>query len=98
MSSATRELTVHELRIARHALGLDNPDAGGRSYRNRFYASRGHADWHTLHDMVGAGLMNLEDTSNGKQTLFWLNPWGAKLALKPGELLDPEDFPPANGG
>lgn len=92
--AASRDMTQDELRIARHTLGLDNPNANGVSFRNKFYASRGHTDWQTLHDMVGVGWMNLEDEPNGKQTLFWLNRWGAELALMPGEGLDREDFPP----
>lgn len=78
-------------KIARHALGLDNPDAKGRSYRNRFYASKGHAAWHDLHDMCREGWMNLEDV--GSQTLFTLTRAGAMLALDAGETLDTEDFP-----
>ena len=79
--------------LARHTLGLDNPDAKGRSYRNRFYASHSHPAWHDLHVMVAAGWMNLKDTRGSRETLFWLNRSGALLALDPGETLDPEDFP-----
>jgi hypothetical protein len=77
--------------LARHFLGLDNPSANGKSYRNRYYARRGHAAWIVLHDMVGEGLANLSD-ENG-ETTFWLTRKGAELALNPGEKLDPEDFP-----
>lgn len=88
-------MSPEQRNLARHTLGLDNPDAKGRSYRNRFYANRGHQSWDPLHDMVGEGWMNLEDTPNGKQTLFWLTTRGAMLALDPGETLDREDFPNA---
>ena len=84
-------MTPEQRKIARHTLGLDNPDAKGRSYRNRYYASSTHPAWHDLHDMVGKGWMNLEDQKSN--TLFWLNRSGAELALDPGETLDPEDFP-----
>lgn len=86
-------MTPEQRKLARHTLGLDNPDAKGRSYRNRFYASRGHAAWGDLHDMVGESWMNLEDTPNSRETLFTMTRRGAKLALDPGETLDPEDFP-----
>jgi hypothetical protein len=84
-------MTPDQKTLARHALGLDNPDAKGRSYRNRFYASKGNAAWHELHNMVREGWMNLEDV--GSQTLFELTRTGALLALEAGETLDPEDFP-----
>lgn len=86
-------MTPEQRKLARHALGLDNPDAKGRSYRNCYYASAGHPAWHDLHEMVGAGWANLEDKDGGRTTLFWLTLPGAVLALNPGEMLDPEDFP-----
>lgn len=84
-------MTPEQRKLARHALGLDNPNAKGRSYRNRYYAGRGHEAWGTLHEMVGQGWMNLVDV--GGRSMFWLTMVGAKLALDPGETLDPEDFP-----
>lgn len=86
-------MTPAQRELARHFLGLDNPKARGESYRNRFYASRGHDAWHELHNMVGAGYANLEDMASDSRTLFWLTRKGAELALNPGEKLDPEDFP-----
>ena len=88
-------MTPEQRELARHALGLDNPKAGRTSYRNRFFAGRGHPAWDALHDMVGAGWMNLEDEPDGKQTRFWLTTRGAMMALNPGESLDREDFPNA---
>jgi len=85
-------MSPEQRKLARHALGLDNPDAKGRSYRSRYFASRGHSAWNELHAMVGAGWMNLEDTKNRSETLFWLTKAGATLALDAGESLDPEDF------
>jgi hypothetical protein len=88
-------MTPEQRKLARHTLGLDNPDAKGRSYRNRYYASPGHSAWADLHIMVGNGWMNLEDVQGGVGTVFWLNRSGAELALDPGESLDSEDFPRA---
>lgn len=88
-------VTPEQRKIARHALGLDNPDAKGKSYRNRYYASRGHSAWTDLHVMVGAGWMNLEDEPQSRDTLFYLTTAGALLALDLGEKLDREDFPRA---
>jgi len=93
IAATSRGMTPKQRELARHTLGLDNPAAKRRSYRNRFYASRGHPAWHDLHVMVGAGWMNLQDEPTGKETRFWLNRSGALLALNAGETLDPEDFP-----
>lgn len=86
-------MSPEQRKIARHTLGLDNPDAKGRSYRNRYYASAGHPSWATLHEMVGNGWMNLDDQNLDQHTLFYLTKAGAVLALEHGERLDPEDFP-----
>ena len=84
-------MTPDQRKLARHALGLDNPDAKGQSYRNRYYASVGHPAWDNWHAMVGAGSANADDQST--TTLFSLTRAGAIAALDPGETLDPEDFP-----
>ena len=85
-------MSPEQRKIARHALGLDNPDAKGRSYRNRYCAGRGHAAWGDLHAMVAAGWVKFEGLPNSRLTLFSLTREGAELALDPGETLDPEDF------
>jgi hypothetical protein len=82
-------MSPDHLALARHALGL--PNTRGRSYRNRFFASKGSLNWDDLHDMVALGLMNAEDV--GEQTHFWLTRLGAEEALQAGETLDTEDFP-----
>lgn len=70
--------------LARHALGLDNPDAKGRSYRNRYVSYTGHPEWDA---MVKSGEACLEVNT------YYLRREGAEAALNPGESLDPEDFP-----
>ena len=84
------EMTDEQRKLARHALGLDNPASGGKSYRNRYFAGRGHSAWSALHDMVGKGWVNLEDVRG--ETLFTMNRRGAEMVLEKGETLDPEDF------
>jgi hypothetical protein len=80
--------------LARHALGLD-----GRhkvSYRNRFVTGPGSVDHEPWLAMVGAGLAGKRDGKTlpyGGDDMFWLTPAGARAVLRPGEALDPEDFP-----
>lgn len=86
MTDAQREL-------ARHALGL--PNDRRRTYRNRYVCPNGvpaHEDWCA---MVAAGeaVMQRDIEIFGWMTLFALTIEGARLALLPGESLDPEDFP-----
>lgn len=77
-------LTPEQRKLARHALGLDNPNAKGRSYRNRYVtAVQFHPDWEA---MMGDGFAErFGDT-------YYLTKAGALLALDPGESVDPEDF------
>lgn len=83
-------MTPDQIELARHALGL----TGGRSrsYRNRYLSALGgetEAAWSALvstgHAERGAG------TSTG--VWFYLTRAGAEAVLRPGESLDPEDFP-----
>jgi hypothetical protein len=85
-----RQMTPEQIKLARHALGLDNPDAKGRSYRNRYFVSGfGHSEWDK---MVRAG--NAEFIRN----TYHLTRSGALAVLQDGERLDPEDFPALTGG
>lgn len=86
-------MTEKQIALARHALGLS--DRNKVSYRNRFVAGPGHKEYADWMAMVSAGQAKMVD---GKSIsfcgdLFWLTAEGARLALKPGESLDPEDFP-----
>ncbi len=82
-------LTPEKRKLARHALGLDNPQARGRSYRNRYEVGIGSPIFDPWHEMVTAGLA--ERSKDGLR--FRLTRYGAEAALYPGETLDPEDFP-----
>lgn len=85
-------LTPPERRLARHALGLDNPDARGKSYRNRYFAGAGTHEYCAWLVLVNKGYAE-EHTTQGALHHFSLTIDGARLALKTGERLCPEDFP-----
>ena len=88
-------MTPRQKELARHALGLDNPDARKRSYRNRYicgFKSPGFTAWMR---MVRDG--NAVREPFGSYTydrfMFSLTAAGAQAALEKGESLDTEDFP-----
>lgn len=86
-------MTPEQVKLARHALGL--PNKRRISYRNYFVAGPGHSDFVEWVVMVAAGNARSRTPSQirGGDSTFWLTAKGAKAALKPGEKLDPEDFP-----
>ena len=83
-------MTPAQKKLARHALGLDNPDARGKSYRNRYFAPIIGDDTVEWHKMKDAGLAEI---TSGSQPMFYLTIHGARAALNKGERLCPEDFP-----
>lgn len=88
-------MTPPQIELARHALGLARKPI---SYRNRFVAGIGHSDYDAWLDMVEQGAARRrpgEKLPFGGDDLFHLTLAGAREALKPGETLDPEDFPDA---
>lgn len=95
---AASVMTPHRKALARHALGL--PNAGMKSYRNRFVAAdvpggdRDHWCALAAGGLAGMGRLSHDGMSRG----FWLTRKGAELALEPGERLDPEDFHEAGAG
>lgn len=86
-------MTPAQIDLARHALGL--PNNRRRSYRNRFVTGEGCADHVEWTAMVAGGFAQRRAGSEltGGNDFFWLTRNGAEAALKPGERLDPEDFP-----
>ncbi len=88
-------MTPRQIEFARHALGL--PNSRRRSYRNHFVTGPGTADFDDWQAMVAAGFARRRagNALTGGDDLFWLTREGATAALKPGERLDPEDFPKA---
>jgi len=85
-------MTPTQRLLARHALGL--PNRRKRSYRNRYvaaYIPGGEFDQWSA--MESAGWAERGAFRPDRTARFWLTPEGARLALEPGESLDPEDFP-----
>lgn len=88
-------MTPEQIQLARHALGLGN---GRRiSYRNHFVTGPGHSDHDNWIAMVAAGeaIRRKGSALSGGDDIFYLTPTGARAAVKQGERLDPEDFPPS---
>lgn len=83
-------MNPEQIGLARQALGL----TGGRriSYRNYFCADPGHSAYDNWFAMVESGMAVRRDQVGGGH-IFHLTPAGARSTLKPGERLDPEDFP-----
>ncbi len=86
-------MTRQQRAFARSALGL--PNFQRRSYCNRFLVFDGgnvREDWN---DMVQAGfaIRSSGEEDTGPAT-FALTRAGADRAIHPGELLNPNDFPP----
>ncbi len=81
-------LTDEERDLARHALGL--PNRGRRSHRNHFVVATDP----TFESLVARDLATVRRSAepNGPHT-YRLTRAGAEAALRPGETLDPEDFP-----
>lgn len=87
-------MTPQQIELARHALGLGN----GRkvSYRNHFVTGPGHQDYIDWQDMVASGMATHRKGGalTGGDDIFYLTNKGATAALKRGERLCAEDFPP----
>lgn len=88
-------MTPEQISLARHALGLNGCQR--KSYRNHFATGPNdgidHAQWEA---MVAAGyaVKQRHRLATGMD-LFSLTTQGACAVLRPGEKLDPEDFPDA---
>lgn len=87
-------MTPEQIELARHALGL--PNSRRKTYRNHFVTGPGHSDYDNWQAMVkdGHARRRAGNQITGGDDLFWLTKEGATLALKKGERLDLEDFPP----
>jgi hypothetical protein len=88
-------MTPSQRKMARSALGLDGERR--RSYRNRYVAGLGTTHEDEWNDLCRRGLA--ERGTDGIAVVgFCLTLEGAREALDPPEILDPEDFPDAVGG
>lgn len=88
--SAAPEISDEERGLLRHALGLD---ARSRSYRNRYYATAPSRTVDAWSRLVAIGFASESPTDRPDRGLYHATHAGALAALKPGESLDPEDFP-----
>lgn len=80
-------ITAAERKLIRSALGLDNPDARGVGYRNRYFA--GPADVATADALVAKGMaIRLDGEAD---PLFKITTAGFRAASKPGEKMDREE-------
>lgn len=86
-------MSDRQIELARHALGL----RPGRlvSHRNHFCAGPGHDDFEEWEAMVAGGfaVMRASKVLPPGDVLFHLTRAGAEQALKPGDVLDPDDWP-----
>lgn len=85
-------MTPAQIKLARHALGLN---AGCLiSRRNVFVAASDTADFYEWRAMVEAGLAEFRSVFNSSGAeVFKLTRAGAEAALRPGDRLNPEDWP-----
>lgn len=83
-----------QIALARHALGLS--ERRNVSYRNHFVTGLGSADYDEWEAMVKAGDANWRAGTplSGGDPVFFLTRAGAEKALRPGDTLDPADWPP----
>ena len=85
-------MTPAQRELARHALGL--PNAGRKSYRNRYFAGAGGPTAAQWQAMVAAGEAEGGEPGHKSSSLFFrLTRMGAERALDRGETLCGEDFP-----
>lgn len=97
-------LSVNQIGLARHALGLDGHVADRRrvrtTYRNHYVVDEGCQDYDDWMLMVAIGAARRRGASQltGGAPVFWLTREGAEAVLRPRERLDPEDFPPIAAG
>ncbi len=86
-------MTPQQTALARAALGLPNPRR--RSYRNHFVCRPRDPALDDWSEMVAAGFASCRSGSaEAGPATFVLTRAGADRALKPGEFIEPNDFPP----
>lgn len=86
-------MTARQIDLARHALGLRPSRL--ISHRNHFCAGPNHDDFAEWEAMVAAGFAVKRENKYlpPGDVMFHLTRAGANQALKPGDVLDPEDWP-----
>ena len=84
-------MTPLQLDLARHALGLPNPQR--RTSRNRYLIPKDGPDYAQWLDMIERGEALLVSPRTSTLACFALTLKGGQLAIGPREQLDPADFP-----
>ena len=84
-------MTPRQIELARHALGL--PNRHKKSYRNRFVASPGHADYEDWMQIRAEKCATRRIYTESENHWFLLTRKGALSVLFDGETLCEEDFP-----
>ena len=87
----TSSLTSKQIGMARHALGLPNPQ--NMTYRNHYCIGKGGAEYEAWEDLVRQGLA-VKAPGEGKGWVgdfFYLTLAGARAVLKPQEHISRED-------
>ena len=86
-------MTPRQIELARHALGLRPTRL--ISHRNHFVAGPGHPDYADWMAMVAGGQAVRRESEHllPGDVMFHLTRAGAELALLPGDILNPEDWP-----
>lgn len=86
-------MTPRQIELARHALGLRPTRL--ISHRNHFVAGPGHPDYASWMNMVAWGWAIRRENQHlpAGDVVFRLTRAGAELALLPGDILNPEDWP-----
>lgn len=86
-------MTERQIELARHALELTRSHLV--SFRNHFCAGPGRDDFADWEAMVTAGFAEKRENKYlpPGDVMFHLTRAGAEQALKPGDVLNPEDWP-----
>ena len=84
-------MTPSQRDLARHALGLPNPQR--RTSRNRYLIPKDGPDYVQWLEMIDNGEALLVSPPTSSLACFALTIKGGQLAIREREQLDPADFP-----
>lgn len=92
-AAADLELTAAQVENARHALGLNRVNK--HSYRNYFVTGEGSVDYEPWLALAAVGLAARRTKPQGLagDDVFYCTRRLAEAVQRPGESLDPSDFP-----
>jgi len=78
---AEPKVTIEQLDLMRHTVGLDRSD---NPYRNYFSADEGHTHWNSLIELVEMGLMTKRKSTVSSDTIFHITNQGCWFLNIPG--------------